>query len=84
MTRTLGLHPIPAAAVAVLLLASRRSPRRKPRRPPVPSRELVITPSELTLEVGSTATLEAEVRDADGNVMDRPWSSSRAAAARSA
>ena len=33
--------------------------------------ELIVTPSELELEVGDSLTLEAEVRDSDGNVMDR-------------
>ena len=33
--------------------------------------ELVVTPAELTLEVGATATLAAEVRDADGNALER-------------
>ena len=33
--------------------------------------ELIITPAEVELEVGDTLTLEAEVRDADGNAMDR-------------
>ena len=33
--------------------------------------ELVVTPAELELEVGDSLTLEAEVRDGDGNAMDR-------------
>ena len=33
--------------------------------------ELVVTPAELTLEVGATASLAAEVRDADGNPLER-------------
>ncbi len=33
--------------------------------------ELVVTPSEVELEVGETLTLSAEVRDADGEPMDR-------------
>ena len=33
--------------------------------------ELVVTPAELTLEVGATASLAAEVRDADGNALER-------------
>ncbi|MYB31443.1 MAG: hypothetical protein F4Y20_02650, partial [Acidobacteria bacterium] len=33
--------------------------------------ELIVTPSEFELEVGDSLTLEAEVRDGDGNPMDR-------------
>ncbi len=33
--------------------------------------ELVVEPTELTLRMGETAKLEATVRDADGNVLDR-------------
>ena len=40
--------------------------------PPAPEpAELVVTPAELTLEVGATASLAAEVRDADGNALER-------------
>ena len=38
---------------------------------PAPAR-VVVAPAELRLEVGETATLEAVVYDADGNVLDRP------------
>ena len=72
MTRTFRLHPIPAAAAAVLLLALPAFAQEEAEEAAGPEpAELVVTPSELTLEVGSTATLEAEVRDADGNAMDR-------------
>ena len=33
--------------------------------------ELIVTPAELELEVGDSLTLEAEVRDSEGNPMDR-------------
>ena len=33
--------------------------------------ELIVTPSEVELEVGGSLTLEAEVRDGEGNPMDR-------------
>ena len=33
--------------------------------------ELIITPSEVELEVGDSLTLQSEVRDAEGNPMDR-------------
>ncbi len=33
--------------------------------------ELIVTPSEVEIEVGDSLTLAAEVRDADGNAMDR-------------
>ena len=33
--------------------------------------ELIITPSEVELEVGDTLTLQSEVRDSEGNPMDR-------------
>ena len=33
--------------------------------------ELIVTPSEVELEVGDSLTLEAEVRDSEGNPMDR-------------
>ena len=40
--------------------------------PPAPEpADLVVTPAELTLEVGATASLAAEVRDADGNALER-------------
>ena len=40
--------------------------------PPAPEpAELVVTPAELTLEVGATASLAAEVRDSDGNALER-------------
>ena len=38
---------------------------------PEPAELIVTTPSELELEVGDSLVLEAEVRDADGNAMDR-------------
>ena len=72
MTRTSRLHLIPVAAVAVLLLAFPAFAQEEAEEASGPEpTELVITPSELTLEVGANATLEAEVRDADGNAMDR-------------
>ena len=72
MTRTFRPQPTPVAAVAVLLLALPAFAQEEAEEAAGPEpAELVITPSELTLEVGSTATLEAEVRDADGSAMDR-------------
>ena len=72
MTRTFRLQLIPVAAVALLLLALPAFAQEEAEEASGPEpTELVITPSELTLEVGANATLEAEVRDADGNVMER-------------
>ena len=72
MKRIAPLHLIPAAAVTVLLLALPAFAQEEAEEATGPEpTELIVTPSELTLEVGATATLQAEVRDADGNTMDR-------------
>ena len=71
MTRTLHFHPlIAAAAVLLLTLPAFAQEESDEASGPEPA-ELIVTPGELTLEVGATATLEAEVRGADGNTLDR-------------
>ncbi len=73
MTRSIRLHLVAAAAAALLLLAFpafAQEEEAEEAAGPQPA-ELIVTPSELELEVGDSLTLEAEVRDADGNVMDR-------------
>ncbi len=61
-----------ALAAAFLLFAASAAAQEEAEEPtgPQPS-ELIVTPSEVTLEVGETLTLEAEVRDEEGGVMDR-------------
>ena len=72
MTRTVHLHSICAPVVGVLLLALPAVAQEDADEGTGPEpAELVITPNALTLEVGATASLEAEVRDGDGNAMDR-------------
>ncbi len=70
MTRTHSLLP-PVAAAALLILAFPAFAQEEETEagPPVPT-ELIVTPSEIELEVGDSLTLEAEVRDGDGNVME--------------
>ncbi len=59
------------AVLASLLAAPVPAPAQEEAGSTVPEpAELVVTPGELTLEVGDTATLAVEVRDKDGNVMD--------------
>ena len=71
MTRTFRLHAIPVAAVALLLLALPAFAQEEEVETGPQPAELIITPSELELEVGDKLTLEAAVRDSDGNLMDR-------------
>ena len=73
MTPTFRFHAIPVAAAALLLLAFpafAQEEEAEEATGPQPA-ELIITPSELELEVGDKLTLEAAVRDSDGNLMDR-------------
>ena len=71
MTRTLRLHAIPVAAAALLLLALPAFAQEEEAETGPQPAELIITPSELELEVGDKLTLQAAVRDSDGNPMDR-------------
>ena len=71
MTRTLRLHLIPVAAVALLLLALPAFAQEEEVETGPQPAELIITPTELELEVGDSLTLQAEVRDGEGNPMDR-------------
>ena len=72
MNRTLRPPTPSRTAAALLFLALPAFAQEEAEQPAGPDpAELLITPSELTLEVGSTANLQAEVRDADGNAMDR-------------
>ena len=71
MTRTLRFHAIPVAAAALLLLAFPAFAQEEEAETGPQPAELIITPSELELEVGDKLTLEAAVRDSDGNLMDR-------------
>ena len=71
MTRTLRPHLIPVAAAALLLLALPAFAQEEEAETGPQPAELIITPSELELEVGDKLTLEAAVRDSDGNLMDR-------------
>ena len=57
-----------ASAGAALLLFAALATSAAAQQPA----ELVVTPAELALEVGETAQLTAEVRDAAGAAMDRP------------
>ena len=59
MTRTFRFHPISLVAAALLLLAFPAFAQEEEEAAGPEPAELVITPSELTLEVGATATLEA-------------------------
>ena len=71
MTRTNRLHPL-IPAVALLLIAFPAFAQEEAEEAPAPEpAELIITPAELTLEVGDSLTLESEVRDGEGNLMDR-------------
>ena len=71
MTRIHPLPPACVAAVAALLLALPAFAQEEEAEAGPEPAELIITPSEVELEVGDSLTLEAEVRDEDGNVMDR-------------
>ena len=71
MTRTLRFHAIPVAAAALLLLAFPAFAQEEEAETGPQPAELIITPSELELEVGDKLTLQAAVRDSDGNLMDR-------------
>ena len=71
MTRTFRPHLIPVAAAALLLLALPAFAQEEEAETGPQPAELIITPSELELEVGDKLTLEAAVRDSDGNLMDR-------------
>ena len=71
MTRTLRFHAIPVAAAALLLLALPAFAQEEEAETGPQPAELIITPSELELEVGDKLTLQAAVRDSDGNLMDR-------------
>ncbi len=51
-------------------LALAQEAEEAPETGPEPA-ELIVTPAEVELEVGDSLTLEAEVRDAEGNPMDR-------------
>ncbi len=62
VARSRGRARLPAWIVASMALAV-------PAAAQEPT-ELVVTPSELSLEVGETAQLQAEVRDASGAAMD--------------
>ena len=71
MTRTFRPHLIPVAAAALLLLALPAFAQEEEAETGPQPAELIITPSELELEVGDKLTLQAAVRDSDGNPMDR-------------
>ena len=71
MTRTFRPHLIPVAAAALLLLALPAFAQEEEAETGPQPAELIITPSELELEVGDKLTLEAAVRDSDGNLMER-------------
>ena len=68
----IGLLPVAFLLVAGLVpgLAFAQEEAEEAEAVPEPA-ELIVTPSELELEVGDSLVLEAEVRDADGNAMDR-------------
>ena len=72
MNRTLHFRTAPLAAAALLLLAfpAFAQEEGEAEEGPEPT-ELIITPSEVELEVGDSLTLQSEVRDAEGNPMDR-------------
>ncbi|HEX9700841.1 MAG TPA: hypothetical protein VGD06_15395 [Acidobacteriota bacterium] len=57
------------ALVTTLLLAALVIPAVAQQQGPQPA-EIVITPTELRLEVGGKATVSAVVKDADGNVLE--------------
>ncbi len=72
MTRTFLHRSLAAAAAVTLLLALPALAQEDAGEATGPEpAELVVTPSEVTLEVGERLTLEAEVRDGEGNPMDR-------------
>ena len=58
------------AALALLVPCVALAQEEEAEAGPEPA-ELIITPSEVELEVGDSLILEAEVRDAEGNPMDR-------------
>ncbi len=72
MLRTVRILPIclPIFLVAFLPASLVFAQEEEAEAGPEPA-ELIVTPAELTLEVGETATLAAEVRDGEGNAMDR-------------
>ena len=72
MNRKLHLHTFLIAAAAFLLLAlpAFAQEEAEAEEGPQPA-ELIITPSEVELEVGDSLTLQAEVRDSEGAAMDR-------------
>ncbi len=59
-----------ACALVLIVVPVALAQNEEAEEGPVPS-ELVVEPSELTLEVGEKATLTATVKDADGTPMDR-------------
>ncbi len=66
------LRGLAAAAAALLLVPGLALAQEEGEEPAGPQpAELIVTPDELTLEVGDSLTLEAEVRDEEGNPMDR-------------
>ncbi len=72
MIRLSSLSSITRAVLALLLLApvafAQEDASETTAAEPA---ELVVTPAELTLEVGDQLVLQAEVRDAEGNALDR-------------
>ncbi len=73
MTRTTfrSFPGFPAAFAAALLLALPALAQEEESAPGPQPAELIVTPAEVELEVGESLTLEAEVRDEEGGVMDR-------------
>ncbi|MDE2712412.1 MAG: hypothetical protein OXI65_11675, partial [Acidobacteriota bacterium] len=72
MNRKLHFHTALVAAAALLLLAFPAFAQEEAEESAAPEpAELIITPSEVELEVGDSLTLQSEVRDAEGNPMDR-------------
>ena len=71
MNRNPHFFRIPGLASAALLLAFAASAQEEEAESGPEPAELIITPAELTLEVGESLTLQAEVRDGDGMPMDR-------------
>jgi len=69
MTRTHSLLLQVAAAALLFLAFPAFAQEEETEAGPVPA-ELIVTPSEIELEVGGSLTLEAEVRDGEGNVME--------------
>ena len=66
-TRLLIAFGLALALVPGLALAQEEAEAEEGPQPT----ELIVTPAELELEVGDSLTLEAEVRDSEGNPMDR-------------